>query len=93
MLSLLTFFVLSTDFKSLDNPRSSRSSLDIVAEDMPSFLSKSLINLNSVAVFRAINTAFIKQIYEKKVILITSTKHQADRNFRLLLNHGVRCGA
>ena len=65
-LSLLTFFVLSADFISFDNPRSSNSSLDIVAAETPSFLSKSLMNLNSVEVFGVISTAFIDTNIQKR---------------------------
>lgn len=65
IVSRLTFFDLFTDFINLERPKSSKSSADIVAEEIPSFFKRSDKNLYSVWLLAVITIPFIKQIYKK----------------------------
>src|SRR5690606_36963439 len=64
--SRLTFFLRSTDFIIFDNARSSNSSSDTGADDMPSLASKSIKNLYSLWLFAVTTTPFIRTKVRKK---------------------------
>ena len=60
------FFVLSTLLKSLSIPKFSISDLVNVEVPIPSFLSRSATNLNSLLLLGVTTIAFIHQIYKKR---------------------------